>query len=84
MATTTHDVDQILRDQLAGAVIAYDRHHAQAASLLAAVIRGCECEDGCECDPDQDRADAATHAQLAQAAATMAQAMATLITSRPA
>jgi len=90
MATITNDVDQLLRDQLADAMTAYDHHCAMVTSLLRIADGKCACDEDdedrgdCECDPDAARTEAGIQATLAQAAATMAQAMATLLAARPA
>lgn len=79
----TDDARNCLRDNLANAINAYTRHEQYATSLLASINGPC-CDDGddCECPAQGQvalRAEAAVEAQLAQAAAGMAQAMATLL-----
>jgi hypothetical protein len=86
----TDEIRSILRNQLADAMTAYDYHSATAKNLIEDAGK-CYCEQnaaeddeeytGCVCDPDadRDRALAATEAVLAQAAATMVNAMATLL-----
>lgn len=78
-----------LTTTLIEALNAYDLHSLNAQSLGEAATNGCACEanaidDGveyvaCDCDRDADRAMAAVEAQLALAAAGIAQAMATLL-----
>lgn len=72
-----------LRDQIAEHYTSYQRHAAIAEALLG-VADGCSCDEPCDCpDADTARADAATHATLAQAAAAMANTLALVIAREP-
>lgn len=68
---------------LSAATDQYRVHFANAKTLVNSADERCDCPaEECECPtPDEIRADAAVHAQLANAAAVMAQAMTTFLAS---
>jgi hypothetical protein len=70
-------------DILSDATEQYRVHHAKADALVANADDQCDHEpEDCDCaTPDEMRADAAVHAQLANAAATMALAMVGFLTT---
>lgn len=73
------DTERKLRDQMAGHYETYMREAASAEALVSC-ISGCECDEPCECTTGDDaRAEAAVHATLAQAAASMANTLALLL-----
>lgn len=68
---------------LSAATDQYRIHFGTAERLVNTADERCDCPaDECECNtPDEIRADAAVHAQLANAAAVMAQAMTAFLTT---
>lgn len=93
MKSLTDEAHKAARTQLSDAMTAYDYHALAAEAEIANADHCGFCRDNdpdavqCECDDDEARTAhrtvAATYAQLANAAAVMAQAMATLLAADP-